>query len=88
MQLIGLWQTANPGQMPTLHDPLAVATVIRPNLVETQAGSVRVETSSPLTNGMTVFHSGAGETRVATDVNVRAFLDMFVERLTANPRTK
>ena len=86
VQLIGLWQGANPGQMPTLHDPLAVAAVIRPNLVETQLGTVRVETSSSLTNGITVFHGGAGSTRVATDVNVRAFLDLFLERLAANPR--
>ncbi len=55
MQLIGLWQSANPGQFPTLHDPLAVASVIRPSLIETQSGSVQVEVNSPLTNGMTVF---------------------------------
>jgi inosine-uridine nucleoside N-ribohydrolase len=89
MTLIGLWQESNPGQFPTLHDPLAVASAIRPNLIETQSGSVEVETSSPLTNGMTVFHAGAaggGTTRVASDVNVRAFLDMFVDRLSAPPR--
>lgn len=87
VKLIELWQGGNPGQMPTLHDPLAVATVIRPHLIEAQTGSVSVETSSPLTNGITVFHGGAGETRVATDVDVRAFLDLFVERLSATPRS-
>ncbi len=89
MQLIGLWQSANPGQFPTLHDPLAVASVIRPALIETQSGSVQVETSSPLTNGMTIFSpspNGGGSTRVATDVNVRGFLDLFVQRLSSNPR--
>ena len=88
VQLIGLWQEKNPSQMPTLHDPLAVATVIRPNLIETQSGSVQVETSSPLTNGVTVFHGGSGDTHVATDVNVRAFLDLFVSRLSAPPRSQ
>jgi purine nucleosidase len=91
VKLIELWQGGNPGQMPTLHDPLAVATVIRPHLIETQTGSVRVETSSPLTNGITVFHAGThdggNDTRVATDVDVRAFLDLFVERLSAPPRS-
>ena len=60
--------------------------MIRPNVVETQAGGVHVETSSPLTYGMTIFRQGAGTTKVATDVNVREFLDLFLERLTAGPR--
>jgi inosine-uridine nucleoside N-ribohydrolase len=89
MQLIGLWMDSNPGNYPTLHDPLAVAAAIRPGLIETQTGAVEVETSSPLTNGMTIFHAGAagaGTTRVASDVDARAFLDLFVERLSAPPR--
>lgn len=86
MKLIELWQNSNPGQFPTLHDPLAVATAIRPHLVETQTGSVQVETSSPLTDGMTMFRQGAGTTAVATDVNVRQFLDMFLDRVTSAPR--
>ena len=88
MQLIELWQKGDPTQYPTLHDPLAVAAAIRPNLIETQVGAVNVETSSPLTNGMTVFRQGTGTTQVATDVNVRAFLDMFIERLAAEPRPR
>jgi len=86
MQLIELWQSSNPGQFPTLHDPLAVAAAIRPHLVETQTGTVQVETISPLTNGMTVFRQGSGTTSVAADVNVRQFLDLFLERLCAPPR--
>jgi purine nucleosidase len=72
MQLIALWQSSNPGQFPTLHDPLAVATVIRPTLVETQSGTVHVETNSPLTDGMTIFRAGPGGTKV--------------DRLCASPR--
>jgi hypothetical protein len=40
---------------------------------------------------MTVFRpdaSGGGTTRVATDVNVRDFLDLFLDRLAAAPRPK
>jgi purine nucleosidase len=89
MQLIGLWMDANPGNYPTLHDPLAVASAIRPAIIETQSGAVEVETSSPLTDGMTIFRAGsngAGTTRVATDVNPREFLDLFVKRLSTAPR--
>ena len=92
VRLIGLWQNNHPEQYPTLHDPLAMAVAFRPNLVETQAGAVRVETGSPLTHGMTLFapaRNGAqAGTLVARDVNVRAFLDLFVERLSASPRAK
>lgn len=89
MQLIGLWQTAHPGEFPTLHDPLAVASAVRPNLIETRGGSVQVETNSSLTNGITVFKAdpaGGGTTRTATDVDVHSFLQMFVDRLSAPPR--
>ena len=90
VKLIELWQDGKTTQYPTLHDPLAVASAIRPNLIETQSGTVRVETSGALTNGMTIFKasgSGEGATRVATEVNVRGFLDLFVERLATTPRS-
>ncbi len=95
MRLIGLWQNENSERYPTLHDPLAVAVTFLPALIETQAGRVQVETSSPLTNGMTLFTPAdrlpAGmpvSTLVARQVNVRRFLDLFVERLAAAPRGK
>lgn len=91
VHLIDLWQDGHPNQFPTLHDPLAVASVVRPNVIETQLGSVAVETASPLTYGITMFTPadqvrGAATTQVARNVNVREFLDMFVERLSAPPR--
>lgn len=86
VQLIELWQNGRPDQLPTLHDPLAVAVALRPSLVETHLGRVEVETASPLTYGMTLFRPGVGTTKVALQVNVRAFLDLFVERLSAPPR--
>jgi inosine-uridine nucleoside N-ribohydrolase len=93
VRLIELWQNGQPGVYPTLHDPLAMATALRPSLIETQAGDVQVETASPLTFGTTVFTPADKMTRtpttqVARDVNVRAFLDLFVERLSAPPRGK
>jgi inosine-uridine nucleoside N-ribohydrolase len=94
VRLIELWQNGHPQQYPTLHDPLAVAVSFRPALVETQTGSVQVETASPLTYGITMF-TGPGRsstapatTQVAREVNVRGFLDLFVERLSAPPRKR
>ncbi|MGD1069517.1 MAG: nucleoside hydrolase [Bryobacteraceae bacterium] len=88
-QLIELWQKGNPNQFPTLHDPLAVATAVRPTLVETQSGSVEVEIASPQLFGATVFTpDDRRNVRVAKNVNVREFLDSFVERLSAPPRGK
>jgi purine nucleosidase len=94
-QLIQLWQKGNPNQFPTLHDPLAVATVVRSALVETQSGAVAVETASPAFFGATLFtpedklgKDQKANVRVARNVNVREFLDLFVERLSAPPRGK
>ncbi len=95
VRLIELWQSDKPGQYPTLHDPVAVATAFRPHLVETRLGSVEVETSSRLTNGMTLFTPAdrlpkdtAATTQVARNVDVRRFLDLFLERLAVPPRKK
>jgi purine nucleosidase len=95
VRLIELWQNGRPDQYPTLHDPLAVAVSFLPTLVETRLGSVEVETSSPLTNGVTIFTPAdrlpKGEmasTQVARQVDVRRFVDMFLDRLSAAPRGK
>jgi inosine-uridine nucleoside N-ribohydrolase len=86
-RLIQLWQKDNPNHLPTLHDPLAVGTALRPTLVETQEGGVQVEIASPPLFGATVFTLDAkSNTRVARNVNVREFLDLFTERLSAAPR--
>ena len=72
---------------PTLHDPLAIAAVFRPDLLETQAGTVDVPLSG---TGQTVFKPSAGsKTQVGVRVNAEAFLDLFIDRLTrglAGPR--
>lgn len=88
VRLIELWQNGKPNQYPTLHDPLAVAALIRPALIETQAGMVQVETSSPMLFGVTVFRGAKeGTTQAAREVQVREFLDLFTTRLAAPPRS-
>jgi inosine-uridine nucleoside N-ribohydrolase len=95
VRLIELWQNGHPDQYPTLHDPLAVAVSFLPTLVETRLGSVEVETSSLLTNGVTIFtpadrlpKAEFASTQVARQVDVRRFIDMFLDRLSAAPRGK
>ncbi|MBZ5634744.1 MAG: nucleoside hydrolase [Acidobacteriia bacterium] len=71
-------QTHEPN--PTLYDPLAIAAVFRPDLLEWQAGTVDVPLSGP---GQTVFKPAAGsKTQVGVKVNAPAFLDLFVGRVT------
>ena len=65
---------------PTLYDPLAIAAVFRPDLLEMRAGAVDVPLSGA---GQTVFKPEAGSrTQVAVQVNAAAFLDLFVDRVT------
>jgi len=88
-RLIQLWQQGNPNRFPTLHDPLAVGTALRSTLVETQTGSVDVEITSPAFFGATVFKLDPNSrTRVARNVNVREFLDLFTQRLSSPPRAR
>ena len=72
-----------------------MATAFQPNLIETQLGSVQVETGCCVANGMTMFKPAdqlaegvKATTLIARDVNVRGFLDLFLERVTAAPRGK
>jgi purine nucleosidase/pyrimidine-specific ribonucleoside hydrolase len=95
VRLIELWQNNKPDQYPTLHDPLAVAVTMHSALVETRSGSVQVETNSPLTNGITLFTPAdrlpagtVATTRVAREVDVPAFVNLFLARLAAPPRQR
>jgi inosine-uridine nucleoside N-ribohydrolase len=86
-KLIQLWQKDKQDQMPTLHDPLAVAAALRASLIETSAVSVDVDVASPETGGTTTVRADPlSATRVARSVNTREFLDLFLERVTAPPR--
>jgi inosine-uridine nucleoside N-ribohydrolase len=95
VRLIELWQNGHPDQYPILHDPLAVAVTLNPNLIETQLGSVRVETASPLTHGMTMFTPAERlpadahpTTSVARHVDAPRFIETFLARLSSVPRGK
>ncbi|MGH9664455.1 MAG: nucleoside hydrolase [Bryobacteraceae bacterium] len=93
VRLIELWQNGHPDRYPTLHDPLAMATALRSTVIEPSLGSVKVEIADAATYGTTRFTPAAQltgkerpNTEVAREVNVREFLNLFVERLSAPPR--
>jgi inosine-uridine nucleoside N-ribohydrolase len=88
-KLIQLWQNGNPQQRPILHDPLAIAATVKPDLISTVTGTVNVETHGmpEETYGMTVFHKDAkGTVRVAQEVSSAAAIDLFLSRVLAAPR--
>ena len=70
-----------------LHDPLAVAVVTRPDLVTWRPARVAVEAASETTAGVVVTdllhaeHPPQANCRIAVDVDVDAFTDLFVERV-------
>lgn len=84
--LIELWQAGKKDRYPVLYDPLAIAVAVRPQLIGTETGTVQVETMSKLLYGTTVFQAGKGNTQAAKTVMQRAFLDLFIERVSAPPR--
>ena len=71
---------------PPVHDPCAVARVIRPEVVECVDAFVAIETQGRWTSGMTVteFRADSGHAfnaRVATKLDIRAFWDLVVDAL-------
>ncbi len=95
VRLIELWQNGHPNQYPILHDPLAVAVAMDPHFVETQLGSVHVETASELTHGMTLFTPAErlppdthATTLVARQVDAPRFIQTFLARSSSVPRSK
>jgi len=89
-QLIRIWNSGKDDQFPVLHDPLAVGVTFRPGLVTVVSGSVEVETRGEpnRTYGMTVLRRDAnGKIRAAGEVNSREFIDLFLDRVLAPPRS-
>jgi purine nucleosidase len=70
-----------------LHDPLAVAVVTRPDLVTWRDACVSVVTGDGVARGVTVTDlltsadAPAPNCRIATDVDVDAFMALFVDRI-------
>ena len=81
--LIHLWGGDNPEPRPTLHDPLAVATLIDPTLCETHAMRIEVETRGDHLRGSTVPVAGEPNASVCVSVDATRFMDYFVKTLTA-----
>jgi purine nucleosidase len=72
---------------PPLHDPCAVARVIRPELVRCVDAAVNVETEGRWTSGMTVteFRAARGHAfnaKVATELDFEGFWDLVLDALT------
>jgi purine nucleosidase len=83
IRLVDLAEQQTHDSSPTLYDPLAVAAIFRPDLLEWQSGMVDVPLSG---GGRTLFNAApASKTQVAVKVNVSAFLDLFIDRLTRSP---
>jgi purine nucleosidase/pyrimidine-specific ribonucleoside hydrolase len=92
---IQLWREIPTNSMPVLHDPLAVGVAMKPSLVETELGRVQVETASPMLYGLTLFtpadrlqkEGPVPTASVAKSVDAQQFLNLFMERVTAPPRS-
>ncbi|MGE5567881.1 MAG: nucleoside hydrolase [Rhodospirillales bacterium] len=84
--LVDFWygNHPEPKHRPILHDPLALAAVFQPGLIRTETGRVVVETRGQpgRTYGMTLFRRDPrGTTRVASAVEARRFMDLFMDRV-------
>ena len=78
------WQAVHNGQMPRLFDPMAVATMIQPDLCTWRNGTVRVELAGQHTYGFTTFQQNeTGPHRVAWDARRDASLDFYLSRVMA-----
>lgn len=69
-----------------IHDAVAAAAVVRPELVETRLRNVEIEVGSDLTRGRTVVDlwrrtDRAPNAHVAVDLDVDAFFDLLFERI-------
>lgn len=72
----------NPQAMPSLFDPLAVATMFKPELCTWKRGTVTVELQGQATYGYTQFKDdAAGRHRVAWDVERMPALDFVLSRI-------
>jgi purine nucleosidase len=80
IHLVDLAEEQTHEATPTLYDPLAIAAIFRPDLLEMQPGTVDVPLSGL---GQIIFKPSAGsKTEVAVKVNASAFLELFVDRVT------
>ncbi|MCV7165448.1 nucleoside hydrolase [Mycobacterium stomatepiae] len=70
------------GYLAHLHDPLAAAVALDPELIATRSGRVDVELAGTLTRGMTVTDwRREPNARIGVGVDPAAFFDRFIERV-------
>ncbi len=75
--------------LPSLYDPLAVATIINPGLCTWRQGTVTVELQGQTTYGYTGFREHAdGRHRVAWDVSRDAAINWYLDRICAYGATQ
>jgi purine nucleosidase len=76
------------GYLAHLHDPLAAAVALNPELVVTRAATVNVDLAPPWSEarGATIADWSGGRepnARIGIDVDPTVFLDLFVDRVAA-----
>lgn len=86
-RLLTQWMDSSK-HLPILHDPLTIAYLSHPDLLEIAPKKISVECQGELTRGMTVEHRDvffdrpmAANVSAAVDVNKEAFIQLFLQRL-------
>ncbi len=83
METIEYWRKQS-GQhnMPSLFDPLAIATMVHPQLIQWKQGHISVELQGSTTYGFTTFNEDAkGKHRVAWSVDRDSALNFYIDRV-------
>jgi purine nucleosidase len=78
-RLVDLWQEVR-GINPILHDPLAVAALLAPELMDWENSKILVELSGSYLRGQTIARD-KGNVQVAKEVRRDAFIQLFLERI-------
>lgn len=86
-RLLTQWMDSSK-HLPILHDPLTIAYLSHPDLLEIAPKKISVECQGEFTRGMTVEHRDvffdrpmAANVSAAVDVNKEAFIQLFLQRL-------
>ncbi len=78
------WAESEARGLPIMHDPLAVATLLQPDLVSWRRGTASVELQGQKTYGFTLFEEGsAGQHRYAYAVDSEAALALWMNKVLA-----
>jgi len=77
------WSNKTGRKYPTLHDPLAIETIFREDIVETKSGIVKVELNGDHTYSYTIFSESEedGPHTVCSDVKADEAVELCIERI-------